>query len=188
MTVGRRALRSLPVLFTKQFVGGLLVAATLTTGFMTADALSGIGQAATASKRAVRVDPPQSGPNTGDVKAIVGLINTERARAGLAPVAWQDQVAAAAMAHSIDQARMNLMTHTGSDGSDAGARLTQAGFVWHAWGENVAAGYMSVPAVFDGWMGSPGHKTQILGNYLYIGMGASASATGTVYWTLDFAR
>ena len=176
------------MLFTKQFVGGLLVAATITTGVMTADALSIIQQPATASKRAVRVDPPHAGPNSGDVTTVLGLINAERARAGLAPVAWQDQVAAAAMAHSIDQARMNLMTHTGSDGSDAGARLTQAGFVWHAWGENVAAGYMSVPAVFAGWMGSPGHKAQILGNYLYIGMGASASTTGTVYWTLDFAR
>ncbi len=176
------------MLFTKRFVGGLLVAATLTTGVMTADALSGIGQAATASTRAVRVEPPQSAPNTSDVTAIVGLINTERARAGLAPVAWHEQVAAAAMAHSIDQARMDRMTHTGSDGSDAGDRLTRAGFVWHAWGENVAAGYTSVPAVFAGWMASPGHKAQILGDYLYIGMGASASSTGTVYWTLDFAR
>ena len=175
-------------MFTKRFVGGLLVAATLAIGFTTADALSGIGQAATASKRAVRVDPPDAGSNTSDVKAIVGLINTARSRAGLAPVAWQDQVAAAAMAHSIDQATMNRMTHTGSDGSDAGVRLRRAGFVWHAWGENVAAGYTSVPAVFDGWMASPGHKAQILGDYAYVGLGVSASATGTVYWTLDFAR
>lgn len=176
------------MLFTKRFVGGLLVAATLTTGMMTADALSGIGNAATASKRAVRVDPPQAGANTGDVRAIIGLINTARAGAGLAPVAWHDQVAAATMAHSIDQAVMNRMTHTGSDGSDAGDRLTRAGFVWRAWGENVAAGFTTVQSVFDGWMASPGHKAQILGDFVYIGMAASASSTGTVYWTLDFAR
>ena len=70
----------------------------------------------------------------------------------------------------------------------AATGCTRAGFVWHAWGENVAAGYTSVPSVFDGWMASPGHKAQILGDYLYIGMGVSASPTGTVYWTLDFAR
>jgi uncharacterized protein YkwD len=176
------------VLFTKQFVGGLLVAATLTTGMMTADAASGIGQAATASTRAVRLDPPQSGPNTADARAIVELINAERARVGLAPVAWHDQVAAAAMAHSIDQAAMNRMSHTGSDGSNAGDRLTRAGFVWRAWGENVAAGFTSVQSVFDAWMASPGHKAQILGDYVDTGMGASASSSGTVYWTLDFAR
>ena len=154
---------------------------------MTADALSPIGQAATASKRAERLDPPQSS-NTGDVKAIIGLINTARAAAKLAPVSWHDQVAAAAMAHSIDQAAMNRMSHTGSDGSNAGDRLTRAGFVWRAWGENVAAGFTSVQSVFDGWMASPGHKAQILGDYAYIGLAASASSTGTVYWTLDFAK
>ncbi len=176
------------MLFTKQFVGGLLVAATITTGVMTADALSIIRQPATATKRAVRVDPPDPGPNSGDVTTVVTLINNARARAGLRAVSWNDQVTAAARAHSIDQAAMNRMTHTGSDGSDAGDRLTRAGFVWRAWGENVAAGYTSVQAVFDGWMGSPAHKAQILGDFLYVGMGAVASSTGTVYWTLDFAR
>ncbi len=176
------------MLFTKQFVGGLLVAATITTGVMTADALSIIRQPATATKRAVRVDPPDPGPNSGDVTTVVTLINNARARAGLRAVSWNDQVTAAARAHSIDQAATNRMTHTGSDGSDAGDRLTRAGFVWRAWGENVAAGYTSVQAVFDGWMGSPAHKAQILGDFLYVGMGAVASSTGTVYWTLDFAR
>jgi uncharacterized protein YkwD len=155
---------------------------------MTVDALSIIRQPATVSKRAVRVDPPTPGPNSADVTTVVGLINTVRTRAGLRPVAWNDQVTAAATAHSIDQAAMNRMTHTGSDGSDAGDRLTRAGFVWRAWGENVAAGYTSVQAVFDGWMASSAHKAQILGDFLYIGMAAVASSTGTVYWTLDFAR
>jgi uncharacterized protein YkwD len=155
---------------------------------MTVDALSVIRQPATVSKRAVRVDPPLAGPNSGDVTTVLGLINTARARAGLGPVSWHDQVTAAATAHSRDQATMNRMSHTGSDGSDAGDRLTRAGFVWRAWGENVAAGYTSVQSVFDGWMASPSHKSQILGNFLYIGMAAVASSTGTVYWTLDFAR
>lgn len=176
------------MLFTKQFVGGLLVAATLTTGVVTVDALSSIRQPATVSKRATRVDPPHVGPSSGDVTSVLGLINTARAGAGLAPVAWHDRVTAAATAHSIDQAAMNRMTHTGSDGSDAGDRLTRAGFAWQAWGEDVAAGYTSVQSVFNAWMASPGHKAQILGDYAYIGMAAVASSTGTVYWTLDFAR
>lgn len=182
------------MLFTKRFVGGLLLAATLTTGFMTAEALRGVGTAATASTRAVRVDPPQAGPNTGnaantgDAAAIVGLVNTERARAGLAPLVWNDQVTAAALAHSTDMASMNRMTHTGSDGSDGGQRLTRAGFVWRAWGENVAAGYTTVQAAFSGWMASAGHRAQILGEYAYMGLAAAASSNGTVYWTLDLAR
>jgi uncharacterized protein YkwD len=176
------------VLFTKQFVGGLLVAATMTTGIMTADAISGIGSAATASHRAVRVDPPRAGPSTGDLTLIVGMVNAARAGSGLAPVAWDTRVATAAQAHSADMAAMNLMTHAGSDGSDAGDRLLRAGFDWHAWGENVAAGMASVQSAFDAWMGSPGHRAQILGGFIVIGLGAAQGSNGTIYWTLDFAR
>jgi uncharacterized protein YkwD len=181
-------LRCTPVLFTKQFVGGLLVAATLTTGIMTADALSGIGSAATASRKAVRVDPPRAGPNTGDLTLVVGMVNTARAGAGLAPVAWDARVATAAQAHSADMAAMNRMTHTGSDGSDAGDRLLRAGFDWRAWGENVATGQTSVQSAFDAWMGSPGHRAQILGGFTVIGLGAAQGSNGLIYWTLDFAR
>jgi uncharacterized protein YkwD len=176
------------VLHTKQFVGGLLVAATITTGVMTAEALSSVRTAATASTRAVRVDPPQPGQNTADATAILGLVNTARATAGLAPLAWNDQVASAALAHSTDMAAMNRMTHTGSDGSNAGDRLRRAGFVWQAWGENVAAGFRSVQSVFDAWMASPDHKRQILGSFTLLGLGAAQGSSGTVYWTLDFAR
>jgi uncharacterized protein YkwD len=176
------------VLFTKQFVGGLLVAATLTTGIMTADALTPIGTAATAARRAVRVDPPDAGSTTGDLTVILGMLNSARANAGLAPLAWDARVATAAQAHSADQAAMNRMTHTGSDGSDAGDRLLRAGFDWHAWGENVAAGQTTVKQAFDAWMGSDGHRAQILGNFTVIGLGAAQGSSGNIYWTLDFAR
>ena len=184
-------LRCTPVLFTKQFVGGLLVAATLTTlttGIMTADALSGIGSAATASTHAERVHPPRAGSSIGDLTQVLGMVNTARAGAGLAPVAWDARVAVAAQAHSADMAAMNVMTHTGSDGSNAGDRLLRAGFDWRAWGENVAAGMTSVQAAFDAWMGSSGHRAQILGNFTVIGLGAAQGSSGNIYWTLDFAR
>jgi len=176
------------VLFTKQFVGGLLLAATLSTGIMTADALSGIGAAATASKHAVRVDPPRAGPNVGDLTVILAMVNTARAGTGLAPMVWDTRVATAAQAHSADMAAINLMTHTGSDGSNAGDRLLSAGFDWRAWGENVAAGQTSVQSAFDAWMASPGHRAQILGDYAVVGLGAAQGSNGTIYWTLDFAR
>jgi uncharacterized protein YkwD len=171
------------MLHTKQFVGGLLVAATLTSGIMTAEALTRIGAPATASTGAVRVDPPRTESQVEDTCAIVGLINAARGGAGLAPVAWHDQVAAAALAHSTDMAARNRMTHTGSDGSDAGDRLLRAGFAWRAWGENVAAGHPNVQSVFDAWMASPGHRAQILGNFTVVGCAVVA-----MYWTLDLAR
>jgi uncharacterized protein YkwD len=119
---------------------------------------------------------------------VLGMVNTARRNAGVAPVTWNAQVAAAAQAHSADMAAMNRMTHAGSDGSDAGDRLLRAGFVWLAWGENVAAGQSSVQSAFDAWMGSAGHRAQILGSFTVIGLGAAQASSGTIYWTLDLAR
>ena len=100
--------------------------------------------------------------------ALLTAINAARAQArvcvngqspmpAVAPLAWNAQLAAAADRHSTDMAVHNFMDHTGSDGSSAGQRITQAGYVWRAWGENIAAGYPTVAAVVQGWLGSPGH-------------------------------
>lgn len=180
----------LGVLRTKVFVGGLLVAATSISGVIAAEAVGGIGRAATATTRAQRVDPPEATAASADqfgVQSVVDLVNAERRRNGLAPTTWHTQVAAAALAHSTDMAARRVMSHTGSDGSDAGDRLRRAGFEWTAWGENVAAGFTDGAAVFNAWMASPGHRRQILGNFAYLGIAAVAAADGTPYWTLDFA-
>ncbi len=179
----------LGVLRTKFFVGGLLVAATSISGVIAVEAV-GIGRAATATSRAERVDPPAAPVVSADqfgVQTVVQLVNAERQRNGLAPTTWHAQVAAAALAHSTDMAARGVMSHTGSDGSNAGDRLRRAGFEWTAWGENVAAGFTDGAAVFNAWMASPGHRRQILGNFTYLGVAAVASADGTPYWTLDFA-
>ena len=123
-----------------------------------------------------------------DRSQVVELINIERARAGLPALVWHDQVAAAAFSPLRRHGRPpNAMSHTGSDGSDAGDRLAALGFRWAAWGENVAAGYTTAEPLFDAWMASSGHRRQMLGEYTYIGIGVAAAADGTVYWTLVVA-
>jgi hypothetical protein len=56
-------------------------------------------------------------------------------------------------------------------------------------GENIAAGYSSAQAVFDGWKNSPGHNSNMLGaNYRVMGIGyvfVAGSPYGH-YWTNDF--
>ncbi len=83
---------------------------------------------------------------------------------------------------------MQSMTHTGSDGSNAGDRIARAGFAASAWGENVAAGYGSTTAVMDGWMGSRGHRENILGDaFTSIGVASARAGDGTLYWTMVLA-
>jgi uncharacterized protein YkwD len=132
--------------------------------------------------------PPASTPNGSTSSEAVALTNAERAAAGLPALAENSALASAALAHSIDQATMRTMTHTGSDGSNAGTRIARAGFSAGAWGENVAAGYGSAASVVAGWMGSPGHRDNILnGAFTQIGVAVAYSDDGTPYWTMVLA-
>lgn len=120
---------------------------------------------------------------------VFSLLNAERAKAGVSPLARNDKLDAAARRHSNDMACNNFMSHTGSDGSSPWDRMNQAGYTWIRAAENIAAGYSSPASVVDGWMNSPGHQANILDADLEdIGI-AHAYKSGTDYghyWTTDF--
>ncbi|NJO97736.1 MAG: CAP domain-containing protein [Pleurocapsa sp. CRU_1_2] len=59
---------------------------------------------------------------------ILDLVNQERAKVGADPLSINQQLDQAADLHSQDQASMNNMTHTGSNGSDAGTRIQGEGY------------------------------------------------------------
>ena len=106
--------------------------------------------------------------------------------------AWSDPLAMAAYLHSEDMAWNGFFSHTGSDGSSAGVRITRQGYPWTAYGENIAVGYTTVSSVIQGWLGSEGHCrnlmspafTEIGAGYAVGPFGGSPSAR---YWTLDLA-
>ncbi|MFD5639623.1 CAP domain-containing protein, partial [Streptomyces sp. NPDC127077] len=62
---------------------------------------------------------------------MVALVNSERAKVGCSPLALNAKLSQAAQAHSMDKASHNTMSHTGSDGSDPGQRITRAGYLAH---------------------------------------------------------
>lgn len=106
------------------------------------------------------------------------------------PVAWNKQLKLAAAGHSRDMATHNFFSHTGSDGSSMGDRITDAGYHWSAAGENIAAGYSDVASVMKGWIDSPGHCANIMSaRYVDVGLACSESANSQyhTYWTMDLA-
>ncbi|MFE5215780.1 CAP domain-containing protein [Streptomyces sp. NPDC056626] len=112
------------------------------------------------------------------------LVNAERAKAGCQPLTLNSTLTKAAQAHSADMAAHQNMSHTGSDGSTPGDRITRAGYTWSSYGENVAYGYSTPEQVMDGWMTSPGHRANILNcSFKEIGVGL---AQPNSYWTQDF--
>ena len=121
---------------------------------------------------------------------MLASINAQRAGQGAAPVVHCAALDQAAEAHSADQAAHNKMTHTGSDGSNAGERMARAGYIGGlGWAENIAAGYPTVANVMTGWMNSAGHRANIMNpSYQHVGLGKAQSSTGHSYWTQNFGR
>lgn len=128
---------------------------------------------------------PKATPAASGVAArIVQLVNAERAKVGCSALTLNATLSKAAQAHSDDMAAHQNMSHTGSDGSSPGDRITRAGYTWSAYGENVAYGYSTPEQVMAGWMASPGHKANILNcSFKEIGVGL---AQPNSFWTQDF--
>jgi uncharacterized protein YkwD len=119
-------------------------------------------------------------------RLLVEQINAERAVYGLAPYQFDAAIAAAAAAHSADQAARRNMSHTGSDGSNAGQRLTRQGVTWSSWGENVGAGFNDPATLAQAWLASPTHRPIVLHTaYTRVGAGVATASDGTRYWTMD---
>jgi uncharacterized protein YkwD len=128
------------------------------------------------------------------------LLNNERAAAGLAPVAEQQQLTQASADFSALMVQQRFFAHVSPGGVDLTTRLTTAGYLGRpgSWmvGENIAWGesYLATPAnIVKAWMNSPPHKANILnGDFEEIGLGivpatpltANAGAT----YTTDFGR
>jgi len=97
-------------------------------------------------------------------------------------VTWNDKLEAAATAHSIDMSKKAYFSHTSPDGSNAANRIQRAGYVWRAYGENIAHGYDNEKDLIQGWLGSPTHCSNIMNsNFKEMGVGRSGN-----YWTQDF--
>jgi len=108
------------------------------------------------------------------------------------PVAWNDTLAMAAYLHSFDMATNGFFSHTGSDGSSLGVRITREGYEWWSCGENIAVGYPTVSAVIQGWLGSEGHCRNIMNpGFEEIGAGVAegpySGMPSARYWTFDLA-
>ena len=102
------------------------------------------------------------------------------------PVVWNNLLATAAQAHSNDMAELNFFSHEGSNGSTLGERVSDAGYVWQAVGENISAGRSSLQDTINGWLASSGHCANIMKpSFVEMALACTESSTSTygVYWT-----
>lgn len=119
---------------------------------------------------------PTPEPNN-DVERLLFLHNQQRD----VPLVLNDKLCVAAQKHSEWMYANKKMTHD-ENGVPFTARLKAAGYSYSRAAENIASGYKTPESVVNGWMNSPGHRRNILGNYKEVGFGRAGN-----YWTTNFA-
>lgn len=107
------------------------------------------------------------------------------------PVAWNKQLAAAALAHSRDMAERSYFSHVDGRHQEAPQRAEAQGYGWRKIGENIAHGQVSAQEAVTGWIDSPGHCQNLMNaNFTEMGAGVAihqAKQHSTAYWTQVFA-
>lgn len=148
---------------------------------------AGDGLIAAAKENVTAADVSES-PNAPVQQQILTLINDNRRAHGCGSVTLDRRLIEAANGHAADMARHDYFAHESPDGQGAGDRVTDAGYNWKHYGENIARGVDSAYAVVDGWMHSPEHRHNILDCTLeQMGVGIAIAGDRTVYWVQDFA-
>jgi uncharacterized protein YkwD len=114
-----------------------------------------------------------TGECRGARRAIRCVINQQRARRGLKPLAANRRLARAAGRHAADMARHNYFSHISRTGASPLRRVRRAG--WRrgvgealAWGCGPQA---SPVAIVAAWLASPSHRAIILGRGRAVGIG-----------------
>lgn len=106
----------------------------------------------------------RSGASYVSVTDVAGSadVNTFRAAAWLPPLTRSAALDAAALAHASDMARNGFFGHRGSTGSTHSERIRAAGVTPCGAAENIADGPFTPAGVLASWMGSQGHRHNIL--------------------------
>jgi uncharacterized protein YkwD len=121
------------------------------------------------------------------LRAIVEAHNRERAAKKLPPLSVEPKLALVAQGHASDMAFHQKMTHDGSDGSSPFDRIKRSGYNYKTAAENVAEGWRTVDQLMKGWMNSPRHRDNILGNFSQIGIALARDEDGKPYYSAEFA-
>jgi uncharacterized protein YkwD len=118
---------------------------------------------------------------SGNEKTLFDLINSYREQNGLGMLTWSSSLKRASAWLTNDMSTNGYFSHTDSLGREPGVRLTQCGYSWSAYGENIYPNSANPQSAFDAWKNSPSHNQAML-NSSYKEAGISNQGS---YWTLD---
>lgn len=105
------------------------------------------------------------------------------------PLAWNQQLAEAAQAHSEDMAQQGYFAHKNKQGNEVPQRAEARGYRWFHIGENISRGQTSAQEAVAGWISSPGHCRNLMNpkfSELGVGVSIRPGKRPAAYWTQVF--
>ena len=118
---------------------------------------------------------------------VAALVNQERAKEGLPGLQLDSYISEVARIKAQDLRDRRYFNHQSPTYGSPFEMMETFGINYSYAGENIAKGQKSPQVVMDGWMGSPGHKDNILNkHYKEIGVGFVKDTGDTTYWVQLF--
>ncbi len=129
--------------------------------------------------------PETNVPTRSDFeREVARLVNEIRRENGLSELVFDEELSRIARLKSQDMHDLGYFDHNSPTYGSPFDMMKSFGVTYRTAGENIAYGYRTPEAVVDGWMNSPGHRANILGEkYKRIGIGYVAEGN---YWTQMF--
>ncbi|WP_223068877.1 CAP domain-containing protein [Paenibacillus caui] len=113
---------------------------------------------------------------------VISLVNQERSKAGLKPLAGEGALNTMALAKAKDMSQNNYFDHTSPTYGSPFDMMKKFNIKYSYAGENIAMGQKTPQEVVKAWMNSAGHRANILnGNFTLIGVGYYNG-----YWAQEF--
>ena len=154
-------------------VTGSLGAAAEPTGTVTGVASTYKTSAGQRAKRAARMTAPSTAPSYAD--RLLLLTNAERTARGLRPLAFSACADGFADAWAVKLAAAGALSHQALSPILTTCRARSVG-------ENVAYGNVSPEMMMAMWMGSAGHRANILNPaFTHLGVGTTTTSSGRTY-------
>lgn len=122
-------------------------------------------------------EPQQPGAHqlTADEQKLINLINSERIKAGLKPLAIDYNLSRVARIKSEDMRANNYFSHTSPTYGSPFQMMKDFGITYRSAAENIARTY-SVESAHNGFMNSEGHRKNILTpGFTHVGVGISGN-------------
>ena len=112
-----------------------------------------------------------------DEQTLLNLINQERSKAGIAPLAFDMELQKVARLKAKDMVDNNYFSHQSPTYGSPFDMMKQFGVSFKTAGENIA-GNQTLEGAVKAWMNSEGHRKNILnGNFNFTGLGIHPSPT-----------